>query len=237
MSRSVTSIKNEKKKKDISVILLSAGLGHRMKSIEPRCLIKIGEKYLIEHQVESLNHAMNGVEIIGVFGPHVERILKKVNNIRFVENQLYNETNNSESLRLGINNAANKNILFIHGDIFFRHDVFKGVDFSHSFLILDGSNDLEDKEVGVTTHNDKIITLSYGLEKKWAQICYLTGKELKLLKTIFFKQGKIDKKKLSFELINQIIENGGIFRHYENNKTNIVEIDCIKDIKNENLNL
>ena len=68
-------------------------------------------------------------------------------------------------------------------------------------------------------------------------MCYLTGKELKLLKTIFFKQEKIDKKKLSFEIINQIIESGGEFKHYENDKTNIVEIDCIKDIKNENLNL
>ena len=165
MSRSVTSIKNEKKKKDISVIILSAGLGHRMRSIEPRCLIKIGQKYLIEHQIESLNGAFGEIEIIGVFGPHIEKILKKINNIRFVENQLYNETNNSESLRLGLNNATNKNILFIHGDIFFKQDIFKGVDFSHSFLILDGNNDLEDKEVGVTTRKDKIITLSYGLQK------------------------------------------------------------------------
>ena len=41
---------------------------------------------------------------------------------------------------------------------------------------------------------------------------------------------------LSFELINKIIENGGSFTFYEKKDSHVVEIDCIKDLNNENFN-
>ena len=42
---------------------------------------------------------------------------------------------------------------------------------------------------------------------------------------------------LSFELLNKVMENGGSFNFYEKKGSRVVEIDCIKDLNNENFNL
>lgn len=240
MNRSTTTIKSvyKNKNKSISVIICSAGGGHRIKSNEPRSLIRINGDTLINHQTKAIKNSIEDCEIIGVFGIHIEKILKKINpHVRITENQIHESTNTSESMRIGLNNSVNDNVLFIHGDIYFEPSLFKNANFNKSFLIIDGNNNIEDKEVGVTVNKNSVSILSYGLKKKWCQICYLTGKELRILKNIFSKFKESDKKMLSFELLNKVIENGGTFQYYENSESKIVEIDCIKDINNENFNL
>lgn len=239
MSRSTTTIKSAPKDtKGISVVILSAGAGLRIKSNEPRSLIKINNETLINHQTTAIDKAFQKYEIIGVFGTHIDKIIKKLNSkIRVVENQLHESTNNSESMRLGLNNCTYKNVVFIHGDIYFDYKLLKDANYNKSFLVLDANNDIEEKEVGATTNSKNVSILSYGLKKKWCQICHVTGKELKILRNIFSKFKEPDKKMLSFELLNKIIESGGSFACYEKKDSHVVEIDCIKDLNNENFDL
>ena len=238
MSRSTTTIKKSLYNDSISVVIVSAGMGSRIRSNEPRSLIKIKDDTLVNHQIQAIADTFKSYEIIGVFGTQIEKILKKVDNrIRVVENQLHNETNNSESMRLGLNNSIYDNVLFIHGDIYFKSKLLKSADYTKSFLVVDANEDMSEKEVGLTASGNKVSILSYGLEKKWCQMCFLTGKELKILKSIFLKFQESDKKMLSFEVINKIIENGGSFACHEKKGSHVVEIDCIKDINNENFNL
>ena len=238
MSRSTTTIKKSLYNDSISVVIVSAGVGSRIRSNEPRSLIKIKDDTLVNHQIQAITDTFKSYEIIGVFGTQIEKILKRVDNrIRVVENQLHNETNNSESMRLGLNNSIYDNVLFIHGDIYFKSKLLKSADYTKSFLVVDANEDMSEKEVGLTANGNKVSILSYGLEKKWCQMCFLTGKELKILKSIFLKFQESDKKMLSFEVINKIIENGGSFACHEKKGSHVVEIDCIKDINNENFNL
>lgn len=239
MSRSITTIRNNSSNtKNISVVILSAGAGLRIRSNEPRSLIKIKEKPLISHQINAIHGSFKNYEVVGVFGVHIDKIIKKVDSrVRVVENQLYESTNNSESMRLGLNNTVFDNVLFIHGDIYFNSSLLKEANYNKSFLVLDANDDMDEKEVGVTINQKHVSILSYGLTKKWCQICYITGKELKILKNIFSKFKNQDKKMLSFELINKIIESGGSFNFYEKKGSRVVEIDCIKDLNNENFNL
>ena len=238
MNRSTTTIKKSLFNDSISVVIVSAGSGSRIRSNEPRSLIKIKDDTLINHQIEAITDTFKSYEIVGVFGTQIEKILKKIDKrIRVVENQLHHQTNNSESMRLGLNNTLHNNMLFIHGDIYFKSDLLKSADYTKSFLIVDANEDMAEKEVGLTISGNKVSILSYGLEKKWCQICFLTGKELKILRNIFLKFQESDKKMLSFEVINKIIENGGSFVCHEKKDSHVVEIDCIKDIKNENFNL
>ena len=65
----------------------------------------------------------------------------------------------------------------------------------------------------------------------------MTGKELKILKNVLSNLKGSQKKMLSFELINKMILMGAKFECYEPDNMSILEIDCIKDIKNENFNL
>ena len=78
-TREITStIKHDNNKSDLAVIILSAGVGSRIKSNEPRSLIKIGKKTLIEHQIDVLNNSIDQHEIVGVFGYSIEKIIKKI---------------------------------------------------------------------------------------------------------------------------------------------------------------
>ena len=236
-TKSITSIKSQRNNGDISVIILAAGTGARIKSNEPRSLLKIGNHTLIEHQTSVINNTFNNPEIIGVFGVSFEKIIKKTSNkLRIVENQLHETTNSSESLRLGINNSIMDNVLFFHGDLYFEQGIFDNISFTKSFLLIDGGNHFNEYEVGVTTESKKVSILSYGLPDKWCQIAFLTGKELKIVRNLFAKFSEDDKKLLSFEVINKIIDLGGNFE-FHINKTPIIEIDCIKDLQNENFNI
>lgn len=236
-AKSITSIKNQRNRGNLSVVILAAGAGARIKSSEPRSLIKIGHQSLLDHQISIVNNTFDNPEIIGVFGVGIEKILKKTRGkIRVVENQLHESTNSSESLRLAINNSLMDSILFFHGDLFFSHSIFDNVNFAKSFILIDKKNHFKEDEVGVTIEDKKISIFSYGLKDKWCQIAFLTGKELKLLKAIFAKYTTDEKKMLSFEVLNKVIELGGNFDFYENDNP-IVEIDCIKDLQNENFNI
>lgn len=221
----------------MAVIILSAGVGSRIKSNEPRSLIKIGGKCLIEHQIDIINNNIENHEIIGVFGYSIDKIIKKMaGKLRVVENQIYQSTNNSESLRLAVNNTNKNNILFFHGDLYFNDAIFKNANFKKSFLIIDNKQMMKSKEIGITMQSNKATILSYGLSTKWCQMAFITGKELKILKNILHKLQGNQKKLLSFEIINKMISMGANFECYEPKNMSIIEIDCIKDIKNENFN-
>jgi choline kinase len=232
MSRFVTKIQKSKiADSSISVAILAAGCGSKIKSYEPRSLLKINSKSLIEHQLSTINNYFKDVEIITVVGCHANKVIKKIkNSTRVVENQIYNETNSSESLRLAFNNASCKNFMFVHGDILFNESCIN-VDYSQSFVIIDTEDYIKDQEIGLTMIGGRLSILSYGLPTKWGQMAFFTGKEYKILTSLFNKYEDKDKKRLSFEIINEVIQLGGSFQCYEPKNKNLLEIDRIKDIQ------
>lgn len=234
-----TNIDVSNNTKDIAIAILSAGIGDRIKSYEPRSMIKIGNKTLIEHQISVISSCFDNPEILAVLGYNATRIIKKLNkHIRVVENQLYKDTNCAESIRLAFHNTIKNNFLFMHGDLYFNMDTLSNLDYNKSFIVIDSKNRFHEKEVGVTMNNaGNAEILSYGLPIKWCQVAFFTGKELKILKNIFYKFNTINKKLLSFELLNEVIMMGGTFKCYEPNNMSILEIDCIKDLNNENFNM
>ena len=236
--RSITQVQTCNNQQDIAVAILSAGIGARIKSYEPRSMIRIGGKTLIEHQISTLQQCFESPEIIAVIGCGADKITKRVRgSVRIVENQIYRETNTSESMRLAFNNSTKNNFLFIHGDLYFNQETLSNLDYSKSFILVDDKNQFSEKEVGVTSNKDIATILSYGLPVKWAQIAYVTGREVDILKKIFHKFDEISKKNLSFEIINKMISMGASFHCYQPQKMSILEIDCIKDLKNENIDL
>tara|TARA_A100001201_G_scaffold89741_1_gene78645 strand:+ start:121 stop:831 length:711 start_codon:yes stop_codon:yes gene_type:complete len=235
MTRFVTNIKKQSVQNDgeegISVAILAAGTGSKIKSYEPRSLLKIQNKNLILHQIDIISNTFNKSEIITVVGCHANKVIRKIKGrTRIVENQLHDKTNSSESLRLSFNNSIYENFMFIHGDIWFNTNCLK-VDYTKSFVIVDSSKMIKDQEVGVTSVKDQLTIMSYGLPKKWAQIAFFTGREYKILFNILNKFENKEKKKLSFEIINEVIEQGGVFECYEPKNMKIKEIDRIRDIE------
>ncbi len=227
----VTSIKKSLiNMENTAVAILSAGIGSRIRSHEPRSLIKIGNTTLVEHQIATIGKLFKSPEIITVVGCRASRVIRRLRgDVRIVENQLHYETNTSESMRLAFNNSTRMNFLFMHGDLFFNKETLN-VDYSKSFIVVDNAGMMSDKEVGVTVCDGMATIFSYGLATKWCQIVYVTGKELKMMQNIFNKFDDTHKKMLSFEILNKMISMGAAFKCYEPKDMAILEIDRIKDL-------
>ena len=85
-------------------------------------------------------------------------------------------------------------------------------------------------EVGCILNDEGVLTnLMYDLPAKWGQITLFTGKELRLLKQLCWNEK--NNTKFGFEIINQIISKGGIFRCIYHEEIKIVDIDSSKDIQ------
>ena len=76
MSRFIHRIKGPKI--SYTVGILSAGVGSRIKSHEPRALLKIKDKCLLEHQIETVNSIFSSPEIITGVGNDANKIIRKL---------------------------------------------------------------------------------------------------------------------------------------------------------------
>lgn len=232
MARNTTRIRKKPiEEYNIAFGILSAGVGNKIKSYEPRALLKVSGKSIIDTQIETLCHFFEKPDIVVAVGTHANRVIKKVRDkVRIVENQLYLTSNSAESMRLVFNNSNAENFMFCHGDVLFN-DSTLNVNYDKSFIIVDSKQMIKEQEVGVTQVNGRLSIMSYGLPCKWGQIAFFTGKEKKILKNIFQSFGHEHKKLLSFEIINKVVAAGGKFECYEPKKMKILEVDRIKDIK------
>jgi len=235
MSRFIHKIKGVPKSSPIAI--LSAGVGSRIKSHEPRALLKVGETSLLEYQISLINQTFSNPEIIVGVGYEPWKIMKRVGqSVKFVENQLYETSGSFETLRLIVNNTKDDNIIFFHGDLYFKQEFFRNLDYSRSFVVCDNQGNMSDKEVGVTESRERATIFSYGLNNKWCQIAFLKGKEMSMLRQICQKPSQEMKSLLTFEILNAIINKGGVFNIHYAPQNSILEIDSMKDLNNENFN-
>lgn len=212
-------------------VILAAGVSNRMKSYEPRSLLKVGGYTLAEMQIVNFKNKYDG-DVILVAGFKSNKVARKLSKIgvKVIENENYQTTSAFESLRLALLNSDAEGVCVTHGDIIFNLDALN-VDHSHSFLLVDTYGQIHDREVGLISVNGEATTLSYGLPTKWAQIAYLTGRELELLRWIFNTEYKRFGRRLWFEAINHIIDLGGKFKCYAPENLYIKEVDAIGDLK------
>ena len=115
--------KDRKEERFTSIVILGDNYGYRMKSYGPLPLVEIQNKTLLEHQLESIRAVYADYEVILCCGFQSDRVYKFVKknlseeNIRIVENQVYEFSNTAESARIGINNTMNDSIVIIDGSL------------------------------------------------------------------------------------------------------------------------
>lgn len=231
MSRFTRKIKG-KNDPPVQVIILAAGAGARTKSYEPRCLLKYNGSIVLEKQIEAIQKRFIKSEISIVGGIEGNKIIKKIGKrARYIENQIHDNSNSGESLRIGINNSLLDNILFLHGDLVFDENILSLINLNKSCILTSSENRIEEKEVGLTVDsNGNVSILSYNLPTKWCQIAYLSSNEVDILRKILIK-GDIDfKYMLTFEILNKLIEFGGSLQAIDIKNSFIKEIDSLKDI-------
>ena len=226
-NRFTTSIKHEGYGKSpespLSVIIPVAGMAHRMKSYGPKCLLPINRRYsILDKIILNIQNTFPFSEIIVVVGFEADRVIKTLSRkIRIVENSNYKTASIVESLRLGINNSVNDNLLIVYGDLIFNAGCLNDITKHGSSMIIDTKDKFDDEEIGVTVVDAMVTRFAYGLETKWSHIAYLDE----------LCQDKTNNKMYPFELFNTVLTDGGSFRSVEPKGMNIKEIDSLKDMQ------
>lgn len=216
--RNISKIKSDK----YSVIIPAAAAGIRMRSYGPRCLIKVGERTVLDRLLEKINKRFHNNEVIvvgGFEGAKLKRRLPK--GVKFVENKEYEETTSVKSISLALNHVTTNKVILINGDLVFNDDLPL---FKESALVVGGIK--KDGEVGCVVTNGIVQNIMYDLTPKWSQIAFFTGDELKKLKEL----SAIYYRTLIFEVINSIIYSGGEFKAIMQKGVS-TDIDNSKDIK------
>ena len=88
---------------------------------------------------------------------------------------------------------------------------------------------MKNDEVGLIHQSKQVTNFSFGLDCKWAQIAYLTGKELELMKDISTRSETCQW--LGYEGLNYVIDNEGELEVVSPKNMEIFEIDTKKDLE------
>lgn len=215
----------------INFLILAGGLGWRIKSYEPRSILNISGKSLIQRQVEQIKKLNDSICLISGYKPaKIKRAISSLG-IDNINNKNHASTNQIEGIRLFIEKYNPSNVFLMHGDLLFDTN-FNLLDYSSSFLLYDKNNSFKQGEVGLNINDGYVNNLSYGLDTKWSQMCYLTGKELDLVKELCRTDNGYY---LTFEVINYVINNGGKIRAVPF-YGKIYELDTVEEIKNADFN-
>lgn len=119
-------------------IFLAAGFGSRMVPVTlntPKPLIKVHGKKIIETLLDAvLDAGITDITIVrGYLGDQFDLLLKKYPMIKFVENPIYNESNNISSIRVVRDMMANAYIL--ESDLLlYNRDIIRKYEYTTNYL-------------------------------------------------------------------------------------------------------
>lgn len=108
-------------------VILAAGMAKRLRPLTlntPKCLLKVGEKCLLERTINALK--LNGITqfvvVTGFCNDQIEQFIQThyaQDHFSFVHNDVYETTNNIYSLWLAMPFVAGKDFLLLDSDILF----------------------------------------------------------------------------------------------------------------------
>lgn len=206
----------------ISVIILADKM-NKYKKNNLSYLSTIKNKAIIDIQLSYIINMYKNVEvIISINKDQYDLVsyIKKtytLHKIRFVENCSVEETNDSESLRLCLNNIYNDRVIVIKGALQFPLDSLSQIDLNKSGVIV-GPPDKR-FEVGVVSNEKHALDhLGFGLNNSWLEVFWINNIHcLNVLREIV--STKLYKKKFIFEAINDLVDikNFKLHTHYINN--------------------
>jgi len=148
-------------------VILAAGVSARLRPLTdntPKCLLKIGDKTILERTLDNLL-AYNLDDIIIVTGYLEEQIKSFVKryypklNVTYIFNEQYDTTNNIYSLWMTKDLVMNNEMLLMDSDILFDKKILELLIKSkyQNCLALRSDHKLSDEEIKVRLNSDKSI--------------------------------------------------------------------------------
>jgi choline kinase len=158
----------------MQAVILAAGIAKRLRPLTestPKCLLKIGNKNLLQRTMENIL-ANDIKDFIFVTGYREDMIKKYLNenfnnlNIEFITNPDYENNNNSYSLWM-TKNYVKDEMLLLDSDILFDKNIIKELLNSgkENCLAVNITHDLDAEQIKVTANEDyKILKIGKDVE-------------------------------------------------------------------------
>jgi CTP:phosphocholine cytidylyltransferase-like protein len=223
-----TTIKKRVEDERISFIILGAGRGRMTKSYGNKSLAPYRGRTLLQHQVDVIRSKYGGLaDIVLVTGYDSENVIRWTSGVRIVENPLFDTTDVTESMRIGLNACLSGCVFFVHGDMVFSPSFLCVPDADSIWLPVDIHDRLSKVSLGVTVCDGIATHISYGLPKKWCQISYFPSGYFKKLK---FELSQVNKNESSFGFLNKVMNKNKVKVFEPDLRGFIKEVNSSKDI-------
>lgn len=217
----------------LSVIILAAKMGRRMKSRGPKCLFELRRNLtILDTQLQSIWCQYSNADIVIVADFGYESIRKYIRGkypARIVLNPYHDNYGLMHGIGIGLQATASKRVLVMYGDLVVCPGMLSLLSNASALHVTDHENK-QDEEIGVTTDAQMNVTnLAYGLPHKWCQMAYFTGDEFDMLEQLAFHQRS--KNWMFHEGINDIITGGGNFISYSVSVNQVLDVDSPDDLE------
>ena len=218
-------------------ILICAGIGSRLVPITlntPKALIRVNGKRLIDNSLDALLAAgINEIYIIrGYLGEQFDQLLYKYPMIKFIDNPIYDVTNNISSILKANELVSNSYIL--EGDLLlYNPEIIKPYQYESNYIGM-AINDKTNEWV-METENNRVVNVTIGGESGYQLygVSYWTKEDgLRLasdIKEIIEEPGGKD---LFFDMV-PLFKRKADYKVYvrEYNFGDIIEIDTFDELK------
>ncbi|MFH0794463.1 MAG: phosphocholine cytidylyltransferase family protein [bacterium] len=163
-----------RKADEMKAVLLAAGRGGRLLPLtadRPKGLLKVGERTLIEYQIEFLRSA--GISEIGVVTGHGAAKVRRTcgRRVAYVHNRRYKQTNSLYSLWIAKEFVGGDACLILNSDVLFHPDLLRRLLEARweNCILVDFRKGLGEEEMKVVVENDRIVAISKNLPPSSAQ--------------------------------------------------------------------
>jgi choline kinase len=154
-------------------VILAAGKGSRLNDTignKPKCLLRVGDKTLIERQIEVLR-TVGIADIVAVVGCQHERVKRTCGHeITYIENSRYLQTNSLYSLWL-VRPLLLDGFLVMNCDVLFHPQMLTDLlttRYEDALLISDGGEVLGDEEMKIQARRGCVVEITKTLPPEQA---------------------------------------------------------------------
>jgi choline kinase len=228
-------------------VILAAGRGSRLRPLtdsKPKCLLKLAEKPLLEHQIEAFMSA--GIsDIIVVSGYLHEQIVQFARStslnggdITIVRNSRFNDTDNMYSLWL-TRKLLKKDLIVANGDVVFDPSILIGMlHDKKANLVASDIGSYREENMKIKTINERIVCIKKDLTRSDSFATtldiYRIGESAAKRLFELIKANYIEKRDLKqwIEVALQDLFNQVTFYPFDIGARKWIEIDTYDDLRN-----
>ena len=228
-------------------VILAAGRGSRLRPLtdrKPKCLLKLAEKPLLEHQIEAFVSA--GIsDIIVVSGYRHEQIVQFARSISLnggeitiVRNNRFNDTDNMYSLWL-TRKLLKKDLILANGDVLFDPSILIDMlDDKKANLVASDIGSYREENMKINTINERIACIKKDLTRSDSYATtldiYKIGESAARRLFELIKRNYIEKRDLRqwVEVALQDLFNQETFYPFDIGTRRWIEIDTRDDLRN-----